>query len=96
MKNENENEIDTDAAADGAAALLLHLVKLPQKRYYFFARNQFFNLPRKTFREPSREPSAKTFRGTFRKICLPSGITFRGNLSQKPSTEPSAKKLVLS
>ena len=61
-------------------------------------RNLPQNLPQKQkfqkIEKPSAEPSGKTFREpsarTFRKICLPSGITFRGNLSQKPSTEPSA------
>ena len=32
--------------------------------YYVLAPDRLFNLPQKTFREPSAEPSAKTFCGT--------------------------------
>ena len=61
--------------------------KISKKFYYIFGQDQFFILPRKSFRDPSADPSAKPFRGPFRK-------TLPRTLPQNPSAR-SFRKICL-
>ena len=57
--------------------------------YYNLAQRQLFFLPRISFRESFRDPSAESFRGSFRGILPQNLATIEEIVPQNPSADPS-------